>query len=204
MIFKISKNIYGIHLTIKILGYNLWVRFHKNYLTANTLGIRNNTVDGKRVPFFDFDNHLIEHLLPELRYLQQKHRLSDLYVFKSSQKPHSYHVIGLDKLDFEVWKRILNETTCDKFYKEMPITNDYKGWVLRINKKLDSVAPKLIMRLTSPYQNKVKSRPHYLFLKYHHGIKTKPKNLDNNYELYTTLYDTLNYLTKKMVKKNEE
>jgi len=203
MLFKISKNVYGLHLTIKLFGFNLWIRCHKDYLTAKTLGIRNNTPDGKRVPFFDFDNHLLEHLIPELKYLQRKHRLSDLYIFRSSQKPNSYHVIGLDKLDFRHFLNILGETTCDQFYKDMPVTNDWKGWVLRIIPKEDSVAPKLIMRLKSKYQDRPKSRPHWLFLKYHHGIKNTPKKLDKNYELYTTFYDTLNFLTKKLVKKEK-
>jgi len=82
MIFKVSKNVYGLHVTIRLFGYSLWVRFHRDYLTAKTLGIRNNTIDGKRVPFFDFDNHLFKHVLPELDYLQEKYRLSDFYVFQ--------------------------------------------------------------------------------------------------------------------------
>jgi hypothetical protein len=201
MIFKISHTIYGLQITIKLFGFELWIRGHKDYLTAKTLGIRNETMDGKRVPFFDFDNHLLNHLIPELRHLQEQYDLSDLYIFRSSQKPHSYHVIGLDKLDYQLWINILNSTTCDRYYREMPITNDYQGWVMRITPKLGSVAPKLMMVLKSPYQDREKSRPHWMFLKYHHNIKGRePINLDRNSKLYTTQYTTLNYITKKMNK----
>jgi hypothetical protein len=199
MIFKISHTIYGLQITIKLFGYELWIRGHKDYMTAKTLGIKGRTLDGKSVPFFDFDNHLLEHLIPELQYLQTRHKLSSLYLFQSSQKPHSYHVIGLDKLDYEEWINILNETTCDKFYREMPITNDYKEWCIRITPKLGSIAPRLIKILPSPYNERPKSRPHWLFLKYHHNIKSRePSNLDNYTKLYTTTYTTLNYLTKKL------
>jgi len=196
MIFNIKKDVYGLHVKVKVWNRNLHLRLHRNYNTAETSGIRNNTEDGKRIPFFDFDNHLLEHLIPELRYLQEKHRLSDFYVLKSSQKPHSYHVICLDKLDYEEWTKILNESTCDKYYKTMPITTDYKTWVLRSFPKLDSIAPKLIQVIKSKYQSRKKSKPHYLFLKYHYGVETKVKNLDNLSKIYTTYYDTLNYVKK--------
>jgi galactose-1-phosphate uridylyltransferase len=83
----------------------------------------------------------------------------------------------------------------------MPVTNDYKTWVARIEKKMDSIAPKLIGIICSDYQERPKSRPHWLFLKYHHGIKKiAPRNLDRKMILSTTQYTTLNYITKKMSK----
>jgi hypothetical protein len=204
MIFKISHTIYGIQITIKLFGYELWIRGHKDYFTAKTLGIKNRCMDGKYVFFADFDNHLLEQLIPELQYLQSKHKLSNLYIFRSSQKPHSYLVMGIDKLNYERWVSILNETSCDKFYKDMPITNDYKQWCMRITPKAGSIAPKLIRILQSPNQEREKSRPHWLFLKYHHNLKgCEPNNLDHYNKLYTTQYTTLNYITKKMSKKSK-
>ena len=201
MIFKITNNIYGLQIHIKLFDYNLWIRFHKNFVTTRTLGIRNITQNGIfRVPFFDFDNILYVHLIQELKYLQQRYQLSDMYIFRASQKPNSYHVICLDKLSYKEWIEILNLSSCDQFYKTMPISNDFKTWVLRISKKADSLAPKLIRILKSRYHWRIKNNAHYLFLKYHHNVKYKPFNLDQSYKLYTTEYDTLNYITNKLEK----
>ena len=197
MFIKTKYDLYGLHLTIKIGKYNFKAKFNKTYDMAMTLGIRNNTPCGKRIIHIDYDNHLIEHLIPELKYLQKKYRLSDFYLFKSSQKKHGFHAICIDKLNYEEWIRLIGETSCDDYYKYMPVICDFHSWVLRVLKKDGSHTPRLIKVLRSPYQKRKKSFAHYLFLKNHYNLKVvKPKNMDKNTKLYDVVYGTLNYIKK--------
>lgn len=195
MLLKIFKDDYGFHFNIKLGKFNLNTKAYKDYNTQNTIGIRNNTVlDNRFVPFFDYDCILWDFLIQELKYLQTTYLLSDLYIFKSSQKPNSYHVMGLDRLTFKEWLQVLSDASVDDRYRTMPLV-DYKSWVLRIGKKGKSNAPKLINILKSPYSVGKKSQGHALFLKLHHKVDiSRIKNLDLSTSVYTVSYDTLNFI----------
>jgi len=194
MIFRLYKNKYGLHLKIKIFNINLDSRLYLEYKTTPTLGIRNNTMDGKRILFLDYDHTLYEHLIEEIKYLQEKHGLSEFYIFKSSNKMHGYHAICLDKLDYKQYKRIIEETSIDEYYKHMPVFNDYKTWVLRIIRKGDSPPPKHIETIKSSFKKRNKSQAHWLFLKNHYNVKgDRPVGLDRYKKVYTVTYGTLNY-----------
>ena len=204
MFIKTKYDLYGLHFQIKIGKYNFKFKFNKDYDLATTLGIRNNLPDGTRIIHIDYDNHLIEHLTPELKHLQKKYKLSEFYLFKSSQKKHGFHAICLDKLNYEEWIRLIGETSCDDYYKYMPITNDFHSWVLRVLSKGKSKVPVLIKVLRSSYQKRKKSYAHHLFLKNHYNIKVKkPQNMDKNIKLYSVYYGTLNYLKRKKYKKRK-
>lgn len=202
MIFQIFHNEYGLHFRFGLWGWNFHAKAFTDYKLAYAVGIRNNTTDGKRVPFFDYDNTLFEFLIPELKHLQEKYMLSDLYVFKSSQKEHGYHVIGLDKLPYREWLSLVGESSCDEYYRTMPVSNDYGSWVLRITKKKNSSAPKLKCVIRSKHQLRQKSLAHALFLKNQHKVDiSRLKHLDSNTQLYTINFGTLNFLDKKETKK---
>ena len=196
--FRFSMGKYGLSLHIDLFKINLVIRIYKRFDATNTLGLMNSTEDGKRLVFLDYDDMLYkEHLLPELKYLQRKYKLSDLYIFKSSQKEGAYHVICLDKLKAREWMSLIEETNVDQNYKKVPINVGNKAWVLRFLPKAKSKKPRLIKIMKSKYQQREKSNAHALFLKYNYGINTKSlKNLDTYTNVTLTIYDTLNFIKK--------
>lgn len=203
--FRIFHNEYGLHFRFGLFRWNFQGKMFSDYKLAYAGGIRNNTFDGKRVPFFDYDNTLLEFLIPELKYFQEKYLLSDFYVFKSSQKENSYHVIGLDKLDYREWLQLVGESSCDEYYRTMPVSNDFGSWVLRVTKKKMSKAPKLLCVVRSKNCLRQKSLAHALFLKNQHKVDvSKLKRLDSNTQLFTVNYATMNFLEKgKTIKEDK-
>jgi hypothetical protein len=189
----------GITISLKLGDYlDTGIHLRSNiFTTARTTGIRNTCEDGKRIIFLDYDFVLYEdQLLPELCYLQDTYHLGDFYIFKSSQKPDSYHVICLDKLEVGEWQGILQDTSCDEAYKR-PRIKDYKSSVLRITPKGTSHAPRFICVLHSDFQGNPKSRPHMNYLKLAHGIKIgKLKYLDNYKSLIHVNYPTTSNIKK--------
>jgi hypothetical protein len=133
-------------------------------------------------------------LLPELDALQERHELSDFYVFQSNQKKGAYHIICLDKLEPREWLSIFEETNCDENYKRV-IELDQHTSVLRVFPKGNTQSPILKTIIKSPYNNRIKSKAHALFLKYHYNIKIGHlPHLDDGSELLFTKYETLKYI----------
>jgi len=197
MIIKAYKDDYGFHFRARIFNHNLELQAYKTHPTTGTFGIRNNTPSGHRCLFLDYDEHLLEFIKPELEYLQKKYKLSEFYIFKSSIRPNGFHAINIDKLNYKEFIRIMGETSCDEYYRKMPITTDHHSWVLRSLKKKGSITPKLVTIIKSPHQQRKKSLAHHLYLKWQYGLKKKPKNLDNNKKLYSIIYGTMNYTEVK-------
>jgi hypothetical protein len=191
---------YGFHFRTRIFNINIEIQIYKTYKTTQTFGIRNLCPDGTRIIFTDYDEHLLEHIIPEIKSLQQRHRLSDFYIFKSGNKPNGFHAVNIDKLRYKEFIRIINETSADEYYRNMPIKVDEHSWVLRTIRKGTSPSPKLIRIIRSPYQKREKSLAHYLYLKYQHGIMKRPKNLDKNKILYTIQYGTMNFTNAETLK----
>lgn len=175
------------------LGFGkLHINYYKTLPIARTIGIRNCTQDGKRLVFLDYDNYLLEEqLIPELKYYQKKYKLSNFYIFKSSQKKNAYHAICLDKLNPIEFMQLLTESGSDERFKTMSL-KDYKAWVLRINKKGDSESPKFIRTLKSNNNERVKSKAHAKFLNLQYDLKTENLiNMDNQEIIIITSYDTI-------------
>jgi hypothetical protein len=189
---SIYKNEYGRNIKFSLFGKIISLKISPDLSTAKTIGIRNNA-QGQYIIFLDYDNIILASLFDEIKYLQKKYELSNFYILKSSQKENSYHCICLDKINYQTLRNIINETSCDEQYKTMPISLEH-SWVLRILPKNKSLMPKLIKIIKSPYNKRNKSLAHYLFLKYHHGIKNKPTNLDNNKKLRLVDYQTISYI----------
>lgn len=193
---------YGFKLHIEIFRLNFIIKIFRHFDTESTVGFRNSTGDGKRLVFLDYENILFkEHLLPELKYLQNRFHLSDFYIFKSSQKEGNYHVICLDKLNGKLWCDVVEQTNVDQNYKRIPIYVDNKSWVLRFFPKGKSHQPRFIGVMKSRFNNRQKSNAHALLLHYHYGIRINHlRNLDKNTNVTTTLYKTLNYIKTKKYK----
>jgi len=92
-----------------------------------------NKVGNQYVPFLDYDNITDKNLLyTELQALQYKYDLGNAYIFRTGK---GYHVIYADLLAYDEWIEILNSTTCDPDYKQVPQGNGQRAWVLRLTKK---------------------------------------------------------------------
>lgn len=171
-------------------------RLFQKFDVEQTVGIRNSTEDGKRLVFLDYDKMLYDlHLKPELKHIQKKYKLSDFYIFESSQKVGAYHIICLDKITAKEWCEIIEQTNVDALYKKVPIQIDNKAWVLRMLPKRASRKPRLKEIMKSKYQTREKSNAHALFLKFNYNINiSKIKKLDKYTNVTLTLYDTLNYI----------
>jgi len=196
MKLNILNNQYGFNIRFQIFKINFVFKIFSKRNTEHTIGLRNTTEDHKRLVFLDYDKMLLnEHLLPELKYLQNKHRLSDIYLFASSQVEGNYHAICLDKMTAREWMKIINGTNVDQNYKNVPLHADNKSWVLRFIPKNKSEAPKIIKVLKSKHNKRKKSNAHRLFLNYNYDLKiVKDRNFDESKKIDTVMYETFNYL----------
>lgn len=79
-------------------------------------GIQNISKGGFFVPFFDYDINDFSTVRGELRYIQDKYQLSDIYIFESTS---GFNAICLDKVCFNVLKRIYEDCSniCENFVK---------------------------------------------------------------------------------------
>ena len=92
-----------------------------------------NKVGNQYIPFLDYDSINNKDLLyTELQALQYKYDLGNAYIFKTGK---GYHIIFTDLLYYDEWVEILNSTTCDPDYKQVPQGNGQKSWVLRLTRK---------------------------------------------------------------------
>lgn len=199
---KAYRDDYGFHFSTKFFNTNINLTIYKTYRTTWTLGIRGSVPSSSRmVLFLDYDEHLLEFIIPEVKYLIQKYHLSSFYILKSSQRPNGFHVVCIDELTYREHMKIINETSCDEYYRSMPIRTDHHSWVLRILKKAGSPSPKLIKIIKSPFNTRKKSLAHYLYLKHQHGVMKRPKNLDKNKILYTIQYGTMNFIDANKIPK---
>jgi hypothetical protein len=192
--FKIYKDNYGLHGRFSLGSWNFQTKLFKNYNLAHTIGVRNN-VGAFRLIFIDWDCSVLDFVIDEVKYLQERFCLSDFYIFQSSQKSDGFHGICLDKLLYREFVEAMEYTSSDEYYKSMPQKNDANAWVLRALSKAGSQKPVLIRIVKSKHNLRQKSLAHYLYLLYNYGIKRKSlKNLDNNTKLYLVKYGTLNYI----------
>lgn len=191
MFFKLYRDIYGFHVKASLLSINTEILLFSASNRAKTIGVKNVCQDSRRVIFLDYDDHLLEFLEDEIKYLQERFYLSDFYIFKSGSKHNGFHAICIDKVSFKENMRIVDETSCDSHYKAMSIRGDHHTCVLRILKKGATPAPTLIKKIKSDYSVRKKSRAHYNFLRLHYGIKDKPRNLDKSKRLYIIGYEAV-------------
>jgi hypothetical protein len=183
---------YGLKVDITLLNIGLNLHLYKKPVIARTIGIRNHTLDGKRLVFLDYDNIMLEEqLIPELSYFQKKYKLSSFYIFKSSNRENSYHAICLDKINANTLMNLLIESGCDERYKTFALS-DFKSWVLRFGRKGQVINPRLVRVINSSNNHLPKSKAHAQFLQLQYGLNTKSlKNLDDSEVLPIVSYETI-------------
>jgi len=62
-------------------------------------GYTNKASNGLFLPFFDYDNVSVSDMYNELKFLQQKYQLSDIYIFNSK---HGFNALSLDKIPYNI------------------------------------------------------------------------------------------------------
>lgn len=187
----IKLNKHGIIIESKI--FNIYLNthiYHKPKITR-TIGITNVVYPNmKRIAFLDYDNYNIDMIIPELQYFQKSYKLSDAYIFKSSNKKDSYHVMFIDQMNPNELMKLLIESNCDERYKTLALS-DSKRWTLRFGRK-GLISPNLIRIITSPFNKRLKSKAHASFLNLQYGLNIeKLINLDDNDILPVVAYDTI-------------
>jgi len=95
-----------------------------------------NKVGHRYVVFLDYDYDEKHSIYSEVSSLQAEWGLGNAYLFKTSK---GYHVIFLDLLSYGEFKAILNASSCDDAYKQVPQQNNARAWVLRITDKKDNI-----------------------------------------------------------------
>lgn len=95
-------------------------------------GYGNRCADGRYVLFLDYDKSPLQYIQEEIRLLQSVSPLGTAYVFRTR---HGYHVVFLEKMTLGTIVNLLQMTTCDYNYKEIPLKYGRKVWVLRSSRK---------------------------------------------------------------------
>ena len=69
-------------------------------------GYTNKAMNGLFLPFFDYDNVNVSDMYNELKFLQQKYQLSDIYIFNSK---HGFNALSLDKIPYNILVNMYSE-----------------------------------------------------------------------------------------------
>lgn len=117
-----------------------WFGYHVNFLFRVVperkllhWGIGNRCNDGRYVLFLDYDHVPLEWVEEEIKLLQETcFDLGHAYIWRTK---HGLHVIFLQKLYLGRVKELLDRTSADKNYKEVPMQYARKIWVLRQSAK---------------------------------------------------------------------
>jgi len=155
---------------------------------TRTTGVYDICKNGRHILLLDYDKFRLEWLENEIKYLQQKYKLSDFYIFQSSQ--YSYHAVCFDMLENYLHNQILRQTNIDESF--MNATKfDYGSRVLRIFPKGKTPKPKFLKTIKSRFNKYPKSLDHIELFEKNYDIKitnkTKAKKLG---EIYLINYPT--------------
>jgi len=85
-------------------------------------GYTNKASNGFFLPFFDYDIRDIDNIIRELRFIQVKYQLSDIFIYNSK---NGYNALSLDKLPYNI--------ICSLYADCKLICTDYKMLGLKRN-----------------------------------------------------------------------
>jgi len=167
-----------------------WFRFgitssFKWLSNEQVYGICNRTEDGLYIPFIDYDDLPFEYVVEELRRLQIDFGLSTFYLIQSSKQ--GYHAICLDKLSLYAFENVLQYTSCDRSYRDIPSKRGIKQWTLRVTKK-NGFKPNFVGILEAKGR-KEKSLAHATILKKLYDIDCDITNNDKKENLVFAKYE---------------
>ena len=170
---KKSDNHISFFLRFKIPFVSKTFRVHS--LIYNTPdkwvhGYSSRTEKGRYVLFHDYDSLDLEGVLQDLRFLQEKFKLSDYYVFKTDRED-SFHAVCLDTFNLNEAYEIQTHSSCDMAFIKSISRLKTKEWILRIGEKGNRSPPEFLKVLRSKHDNKIKSSAHAKFLKKFFGMQ---------------------------------
>jgi len=102
-----------------------------------------------------------EYIKGELLHLQAIYDLGDVHVFRSSEK--GFHAISFAKLTAKEYLEILQNSSCDLAFKNIPRYTSYRNWVLRQFSKGKTKKPKYLYTLKRKTKRQ-HSLAHYKFI----------------------------------------
>ena len=140
------------------------------------------------VTFLDYDYINDERLREELQFLQESFQIGNFYVFETRKKGR--HAVCLDALTAKDQKQIVDFSNADPAFKKAPMINEFRCWVLRVDKKGKRPAPKYLYTIVSPYEGtnpQSRGHCHYLFK---FGLTVDLKNPIGEDGIYTEDYNT--------------
>lgn len=156
-----------------------------------TQGYGSRCSNGQYVLFLDYDSTPYDWIVEEIRLLQQRYTLGTAYTFSTK---HGYHVVFLEKFFIGEIVDMMNVTTCDKNYKEIPLYYGRRIWVLRhSDKKNETIKYREAVHTNHPdVILPVRSLAHKTFLQKNFKIPEKDfahgSDYDNNKELTLAFY----------------
>lgn len=140
------------------------------------------------VTFLDYDYINDERLKEEIQFLQEQFQVGNFYIFETRRKGR--HCICLDALTARDQKQIVDFSSCDHAFKKAPMINEFRCWVLRIDKKGRRPAPKYLYTVASSFEGtnpQSLGHSHYL-LKF--GLHIDLINPIGEDGIYTEAYNT--------------
>lgn len=198
--FKRSENFVSLFFRLKIPFFARIFRAYFQFYRAPTAwvhGYSARTEQGKSVLFMDYDNLDLKSVLQELRFLQQKHSLSDFYVFELD-RTDSFHAVCLDTMPLSEVHKILTASSCDAAFINSVRLLRSREWVLRFDKKANRAAPSFICKVRAK-GCRIKSSAHALFLKQLNAPVSVSGKWDHCKELTLIDYNTANRIDENAV-----
>lgn len=155
-----------------------------------TRGYMNRTKDGYYTFILDYDMTRLEWIEFELQRLQEIYDLGDINIFQSSEK--GFHARSSVKLTAKGFVELMNNSSCDSAFKNLPRFATWRNWVLRDEEKGKTPKPKFIKTLLS--QEPTRRQQSSAIYKYHQllypDIKERLVNPDNIMEMTAIEYAT--------------
>lgn len=151
-----------------------------------TRGSSNRTKDNKRIFYIDYDNLKKSYVKEELVLLQEQYDLGNVYIFESSKK--GFHAISFSKFSLKEFVDILENSSCDYAFKNMPHYLKFtKYWVLRNFSKGKKTRPKFKYCIKGK-TDKQESNAHFKYFKIlYPKVKFKPLTNSDDLEEITII-----------------
>ena len=175
-----------------ILNKRFVFKFDWRDVRSNTVaGYTNRCIDGKYIVMLDYDNMELDWVINEVKFLQNEFNLSEFYIFRSNTA--NFHAVCLDKVNFWEYKDILESSSVDPAYKQIPFKYGKKLWTLRVTPKNGkSLKYELKMPVISNVLAREVSTPHMKLLTTLfeiHDFSVDSKRLDNQDQMILAKYE---------------
>ena len=145
----------------------------------------------RNVVFLDYDHTGYDMVIKRVKQLQHAFKLGVGHIARTG--PNRYHVVFLDKLPLDVWKKVGEESMCHDGY--LFHLNGQEYAILRLVKKVDNPAPKWLATVPSKGVWK-QSVVHGMLLQKFWGLPTR--HLGITRPDWNTCVETVYYYTDNL------